>query len=610
MKLIKNVRAVSLLLVLFGCATIAMLRAQESKPAEPSSVVLPDSRTAEAKPSEPSTLTLPASGSSEAKPAEPTVGGLPSTLVPSVPKVEDTFDDRTKAGVNLIDDSESMILPTVKDDRSDKSQPETKSFSINEINSIIANAEAQAKVDRNGEPEPTEPTAELRLRSDENFSDVKALIESLSRLGIHKILINRVQANESIATPVLIVCQPDVSWRRVRDIEQMIREQSKYKVEVRIRGEGPTTSTLPELPDSAFARHPRNVPPLSVRFEGPQGATIGWQTNVQTWNDGLDTLPVTHQFAVGHTYRLRCLFRHSGALYALLHVFPAAADLQMNQFATFSIEQLMKHTSKNGYFRQVIYLDSETENAGLSIENVNYPFSRSLESTVKHFGDKGKIVAVISVGSFNIKLRDGRNVNGTIQDFSPFELGTHDWDMPLSSDNQGQNAFRGAEPAPSGQPGYGAPESYNGGPGTWSAYGPMPNGEPIPMGLPRPMQSGIDELNENIKIFRSHYEELDQKSQELAAKLRQPGLDPKEAQSLKEQLQDTVAKSFATRQTMQGSEVNVFELRLDELKKSIKNRENHRKEIMDRRIEELLHPSLDWESKDSDQDASSSVLPR
>lgn len=113
-----------------------------------------------------------------------------------------------------------------------------------------------------------------------------------------------------------------------------------------------------------------------------------------------------------------------------------------------------------------------------------------------------------------------------------------------------------------------------------------------------------DSTNLNRMITQRALEDLDRESHNIAEKLKRSLKDPGEAEKMRTLLRDVVQKSFTTRQVLRRDELEAFTIRLRDLKQSVELRDRIADRIIDRRIEELLDPSLIWESPD---DSTSSV---
>ncbi len=101
---------------------------------------------------------------------------------------------------------------------------------------------------------------------------------------------------------------------------------------------------------------------------------------------------------------------------------------------------------------------------------------------------------------------------------------------------------------------------------------------------------------------------LEQQSRDLARKLKGPLLksplnDPAEGNRLNDSLRKTVHEAFATRQELQRAELAEFTKRLQGLQQSLEMRQRIADKIIDRRIEELLDPNLNWDATSTAQGA-------
>jgi len=99
-----------------------------------------------------------------------------------------------------------------------------------------------------------------------------------------------------------------------------------------------------------------------------------------------------------------------------------------------------------------------------------------------------------------------------------------------------------------------------------------------------------------VTELRQRSEALEQQCRELAGKLKQPLKSPVEGARLKDSLSKTVHEAFATRQELQRVELAEFTNRLQGLRQSLEMRQRIADKIIDRRIEELLDPNLNWEA--------------
>jgi hypothetical protein len=103
-----------------------------------------------------------------------------------------------------------------------------------------------------------------------------------------------------------------------------------------------------------------------------------------------------------------------------------------------------------------------------------------------------------------------------------------------------------------------------------------------------------------MENHRAEYERLDREASQAAAEYRQTraaGEGPQSAEQRdkqKAELRDRVAAAFAARQTMQRAELNQLREQFTRIERQIASREQIQDEIIDRRVEELINPNLQW----------------
>jgi hypothetical protein len=92
--------------------------------------------------------------------------------------------------------------------------------------------------------------------------------------------------------------------------------------------------------------------------------------------------------------------------------------------------------------------------------------------------------------------------------------------------------------------------------------------------------------------LKRQYEGKENEAVELA---RQMKTTPPLAESLRAKLRITVAEAFALRQRLHQAELAEFQARMARVQQTIRTREQIKDAIIDRRIEDLLNPDLNWE---------------
>ena len=118
--------------------------------------------------------------------------------------------------------------------------------------------------------------------------------------------------------------------------------------------------------------------------------------------------------------------------------------------------------------------------------------------------------------------------------------------------------------------------------------------DPLPGASARPVMRGTA-----IDSARARYEEADQLVRQRAESLRKLSLGSDAGRNQKSVaganwilLQEAVARAFKARQELLRLEIVEFETRLEKLKGRLTDRERSQQTIIDRRVEELLDPSL------------------
>ncbi len=103
--------------------------------------------------------------------------------------------------------------------------------------------------------------------------------------------------------------------------------------------------------------------------------------------------------------------------------------------------------------------------------------------------------------------------------------------------------------------------------------------------------------------LRQEYVEFEQKAGALAEAIRQlhasSGPQHPQVQSKRSELRQAVERAFAARQQLQRAETAQMLEQLQRIERKIALREEAKEEIIERRVEELLNPSLQWIPEDS-----------
>ena len=102
-----------------------------------------------------------------------------------------------------------------------------------------------------------------------------------------------------------------------------------------------------------------------------------------------------------------------------------------------------------------------------------------------------------------------------------------------------------------------------------------------------------------VEQAKSEYRVAEERAAQLAVQVQQQSKsNPKDPQlsNLRKQLEDMVADAFAKRQQLHRVELAELEQRVQKVQASLEAREKIRKQIIDRRVEELLNPNVNWDS--------------
>ncbi|MEQ9588050.1 MAG: secretin N-terminal domain-containing protein [Parvibaculaceae bacterium] len=116
-----------------------------------------------------------------------------------------------------------------------------------------------------------------------------------------------------------------------------------------------------------------------------------------------------------------------------------------------------------------------------------------------------------------------------------------------------------------------------------------------------------------VDDLRKLFKQLEQRTKEFAAQLLDPAENPAATKQLHEELRVLVRNAFEARQELQRAELAEFAQRLQGIQRSIEMRDRISQQIIERRVEELLDPNLKWDSADREgllnpQSDSSSIL--
>lgn len=106
--------------------------------------------------------------------------------------------------------------------------------------------------------------------------------------------------------------------------------------------------------------------------------------------------------------------------------------------------------------------------------------------------------------------------------------------------------------------------------------------------------------SEGLRVLRNEFQQLDARATSLAEEIRtairnrEPVIDP----SRRDALRSAVNQAFVAGQKLHEAELAEFRERMRQLQKTIDRRSNNSEKIVNRRVEELLDPSLNWNEQE------------
>ena len=108
---------------------------------------------------------------------------------------------------------------------------------------------------------------------------------------------------------------------------------------------------------------------------------------------------------------------------------------------------------------------------------------------------------------------------------------------------------------------------------------------------------GTRELRLDMKKLRKDYDSMEERSQAIAASLRHFEDSSKARDEQLRQLREAVRQAFEARQKLQQAELIDFSRRLKTIRDSLEARQTHAEEIIERRVQELQNPELQWNNR-------------
>jgi hypothetical protein len=111
---------------------------------------------------------------------------------------------------------------------------------------------------------------------------------------------------------------------------------------------------------------------------------------------------------------------------------------------------------------------------------------------------------------------------------------------------------------------------------------------------------------DDVRKLRGRFQDLDAQAIQIAAELRQmhdAGQVNDRSPALQRRLRDQVVTAYEVRRQMQQAEVKWLRQRLSRIEQQLESRSQLKNQIIDRRIEDLLNPAIQWEAAANDRAA-------
>ncbi|MCA8999430.1 MAG: hypothetical protein KDA80_20715, partial [Planctomycetaceae bacterium] len=287
------------------------------------------------------------------------------------------------------------------------------------IRQAIQDLEREVKVSREPvlkEGVPTPFLAELRMQSDIPTKVVQELIKELQAHGVTHFALKAANEGEN---RILITCPADVSWRKVRTLQEEFKD---YNVDVRIAGSDepvqavtvgePLVASDEQAEYRPVLSNPKiTLPKVQVRFLGPMGMSVAVQDQTEPFQ-----VPFRHNFVQGRIHPLK-FFNIPGRtglelfptleLRSPLTVFGSQQDassvnryLEHNALAVQITDADLDQAIANNFVTKVLYLPKP--DAGGAIANQSEIVSARLEPGVDPVAEaekRGTVLAVLRIGN-------------------------------------------------------------------------------------------------------------------------------------------------------------------------------------------------------------------
>jgi hypothetical protein len=113
------------------------------------------------------------------------------------------------------------------------------------LSKVVEALEKEGIAKRTNEDRVAKPVdfhAEIRVRRDVPFDQVRQMIETMKSLSINSVMFASEERDASNA--IIVICPADVTWRKVREVQKALENHKEFKLDVRVAADnGPVTPT-------------------------------------------------------------------------------------------------------------------------------------------------------------------------------------------------------------------------------------------------------------------------------------------------------------------------------------------------------------------------------
>ncbi len=502
---------------------------------------------------------------------------------------------------------------------------------------------------------PVERMAQIAARYDTPAEQIIKLIETLKDVGILKL---KFAASSGVDNEVVVTAPDDVTWREVKQMEEALAKHPLFVGNVRVAASndpisptgpnesGATLSPIAAAPEppavsaidaggggQAYADGGRLVGPLGIPESAIPGKTwveggsviiaisddgkrvFGYSERHPRWAvqeleslAGVKAIPVVSQDLAAVQHGNSCYaFNSTLGSWHLLRLpvgeiaVPAIGDDSVSVHSASQGDYAFKNSWGKWFSAEEIKTGKVAE--FLASQSKENPASQEPEAAamIKIFAlkyvnavDAARILQQLLGDAPSIAVEERTNeliVRGDAKMLSEIEA------LLMRLDDAKPANLKIAAQSAASQGGLGrAVDSKASGPTPQDVYAALQKEQRDEQGF----NLHVANVDESVGDLRQEFSEYEKSAQQLAKNVRARALpDGSTPEIHRQNLRSVVQQAFETRQKLQRAELAEFARRLQGIQQSIELRDRIGKQIVDRRVEELLDPNLKWEEADS-----------